>query len=199
MDKDTVVTLLKYKRWIDLATLQAIRAIDGTVHGEKRHLTIRLMNHIHVVDMIFRANLRGRPHGYTALNTPETPTVDELETAMTACTDEYIQYVSAMTPADFHERIAFKFVDGGDGNMTAMEMLNHMLFHGAYHRGAVDWMIGECGGVPRTSSSATAFSAGLTLKSSIKALPVRNASFCSADFHKSGSRVAISTVSRISI
>jgi hypothetical protein len=32
-----------------------------------------------------------------------------------------------MTPADFHERIAFKFVDGGDGNMTAMEMLNHML------------------------------------------------------------------------
>ena len=113
MDKDTVVTLLKYKRWIDFATLQAIRAIDGTVHGEKRHLTIRLMNHIHVVDMIFRANLRGRPHGYTALNTPETPTVDELETAM-----------------------------------TAMEMLNHMLFHGAYHRGAVGWMIGECGGVP---------------------------------------------------
>lgn len=55
MDKDTVVTLLKYKRWIDLATLQAIRAIDGTVYGEKRHLTIRLMNHIHVVDMIFRA------------------------------------------------------------------------------------------------------------------------------------------------
>ena len=52
------------------------------------------------------------------------------------------------TPADFHERIAFKFVDGGDGNMTAMEMLNHMLFHGAYHRGAVGWMIGECGGVP---------------------------------------------------
>lgn len=51
MDKDTVVTLLKYKRWIDLATLQAIRAIDGTVYGEKRHLTIRLMNHIHVVDM----------------------------------------------------------------------------------------------------------------------------------------------------
>jgi hypothetical protein len=34
MDKDTVVTLLKYKRWIDLATLQAIRTIDGTVHGE---------------------------------------------------------------------------------------------------------------------------------------------------------------------
>lgn len=50
-----------------------------------------------------------------------------------------------------------------------------------------------------TSSSATAFSAGLTLNSSIKALPVRNTSFCSADFHKSGSRVAISTVSRISI
>ena len=60
---------------------------------------------------------------------------------MTACTDEYIQYVSAMTPADFHERIAFKFVDGGDGNMTAMEMLNHMLFRRLSPRrgGLDDW------------------------------------------------------------
>ncbi|MCP6542063.1 diguanylate cyclase, partial [Klebsiella pneumoniae] len=78
------------------ANLQAIRAIDRTVHGEKRPLTIRPMNHIHVVDIIFRANLRGRPHGYTALNPPETPTVDELEKAMTGCTDKYIQYDSAM-------------------------------------------------------------------------------------------------------
>ncbi len=66
---------------------------------------------------------------------------------MTACTDEYIQYVSAMTHADFHERIAFKFVDGGDGNMNAMEMLNHMLFHrrlSPWGGGLDDWRMRRC-------------------------------------------------------
>ena len=31
--------------------------------------------------------------------------------------------------------------------MKALDMLNHMLFHGTYHRGAVGWLVAECGGV----------------------------------------------------
>ncbi len=67
---------------------------------------------------------------------------------MAECTDWYIQHVNSMTPADLDETIKFSFVDGGEGEMTAMDMLNHMLFHGTYHRGAVGWLIGECGGTP---------------------------------------------------
>lgn len=48
---------------------------------------------------------------------------------------------------DFYECIVFKFVDGGDGNMIVMEMLNYMFFYGVYYCGVVGWMIGECGGV----------------------------------------------------
>ncbi len=73
MDKDTLVTLLKFKRWIDAEALKAVKAISESAYAEKRHLMLRLMNHIHVVDMIFRANISGRQHGYTALNTPEYP------------------------------------------------------------------------------------------------------------------------------
>jgi len=53
-----------------------------------------------------------------------------------------------MTPADADEVISFTFVDGGHGEMRVSEMLDHVLFHGTYHRGAVGWLIGECGGVP---------------------------------------------------
>lgn len=91
MAKDTIVTLLKYKRWIDSETLKTIKAINECAYAEKRHLMLRLMNHTHVVDMIFRANISGQQHGYTALNTPETPSVDVLEVKMADFTDWYIQ------------------------------------------------------------------------------------------------------------
>lgn len=83
MDTDKLVTLFRYKRWIDIETLQAIKRIDTSVNAEKHHLTLRLMNHIHVVDSIFRANVTGQKHSYTALNTPETPSADELLITMT--------------------------------------------------------------------------------------------------------------------
>lgn len=146
MNKDTIITLLKYKRWIDAETLKTIKEINASTYSEKRHLMLRLMNHIYVVDRIFKANLSRQQHGYQALNTPETPTIDELEISMAESINGYIEYVNAMSTEDLAETIAFRFVDGGAGEMTAIEMLNHMLFHGTYHRGAVGWLISECGG-----------------------------------------------------
>ncbi|MDF7662190.1 DinB family protein [Erwiniaceae bacterium L1_54_6] len=148
MSTPTIVTLLKYKRWIDLETLKAIKEVDTSAKAEKRHLTLRLMNHIYVVDMIFRANLTGQKHGYTALNTPDTPSTDELLDKMAACTDWYIKAVNAMTVEDLATTIKFQFVDGGEGEMKAVDMLNHVLLHGTYHRGAVGWLLSECGVTP---------------------------------------------------
>lgn len=148
MNTDTLITLLAFKRWSDAHTLQAIQTLDASRYAEKHHLMLRLMNHIYVVDRIFSANMLGQSHGYTALNTPETPTAEALAVSMAACTDDIIARVSGMDDAALDVRIAFTFVDGGQGEMSAMEMLNHLLFHGAYHRGAVGWLIGECGGVP---------------------------------------------------
>ncbi|MEZ3498299.1 DinB family protein [Pantoea sp. KPR_PJ] len=143
MDTDTLATLFKYKRWIDIETLQAIKNMDPSVNAEKRHLTLRLMNHIHVVDMIFRANITGQKHAYTALNTPETPSADELLITMTECTDWYIHHIHSLFPDDLAENIKFQFVDGGAGEMKAIDMLNHVLYHGTYHRGAVGWLLSE--------------------------------------------------------
>ena len=148
MDKDTLVALLKYKLWADTATLQSIQETDDSIHPEKRHLMLRLMNHIYVVDRIFQANMTSRQHGYSALNTPETPSVEELRVNMRECIEWYIERVSAMQDADFAKVIRFQFVDGGEGQMKLLDMINHVLFHGTYHRGAVGWLISECGGIP---------------------------------------------------
>ena len=148
MDKESILTLLKYKRWIDAETLKSVKEVSKTSYAEKRHLMLRLMNHIYVTDMIFKANISGQSHGYTALNTPETPTAEELAARMDDCTHWYIDHVNSMIPADLAETIKFRFVDGGHGEMTGSEMLNHMLLHGTYHRGAVGWLLSESGMTP---------------------------------------------------
>ncbi len=147
MDKQTLIKLLAYKRWADAATLDAITQIDSALFSKEHHLMLRLMNHIYVVDRIFRANMAGRPHGYQALNTPETPTAEELITAFRESTDEYIAFISALSEDEFGKVIRFTFVDGGEGEMQLMDMVNHILFHGTYHRGAVGWLIQSSGGI----------------------------------------------------
>jgi len=53
-----------------------------------------------------------------------------------------------MIPADLAETIKFQFVDGGQGEMKAVDMLNHVLFHGTYHWGAVGWLLSESNVTP---------------------------------------------------
>ena len=108
MDTGTIVTLFKFKRWADTETLQAIQRVDTSANAEKHHLMLRLMNHVYVVDMIFRANITGQTHQYTALNTPETPSADELLKKMTECTDWYITHAGSMDVPGLSEIIKFR-------------------------------------------------------------------------------------------
>lgn len=148
MNRESVTTLLKYEAWADAETLTAIKKIDAEAWPEKQRLALRLMNHIFVVDTIFKANLIGEAHGYTALNTPETPSADRLLSDMAACTAWYGEYVSALAEASLRESVTFRFVDGGEGKMVRGDMLHHLLFHGTYHRGAVGWLLSEAGVKP---------------------------------------------------
>lgn len=147
MNKDNLTTLFRYKRWADAETLAAISRVEEN-YKEKRHLMLRLMNHIYVVDRIFTANLSGQAHGYTALNTPETPDCATLKAAMADATEGFIDYITALPETTLMDTVHFRFVDGGAGEMKIIDMLNHVLFHGAYHRGAVGWLLSEAKQTP---------------------------------------------------
>lgn len=140
--------LLGYKQWADRVTLEAIEKMDAAAFPRQHHLMLRLMNHIYVVDRIFWANLHGQPHGYTALNTPETPDAEMLKGALANSTADFLSLIESLTADQWHIPRDFTFVDGGPGCMTASEMLEHLLLHGTYHRGAVGWLLSECGQTP---------------------------------------------------
>ena len=106
-------------------------------HSEPLHMATRTLNHIYVVDRIFRAHLLGEAHGYTQTNTDDTPALGDLHFAA-AETDHWFEaYVAGLSESALAESLNFQFTDGDAGRMTREEMLFHVLAHGSYHRGNV--------------------------------------------------------------
>ena len=132
-----LTSLFKYKAWANGEILTKIKLIEPQTQAAERHNAIRILNHTHVVDRIFAANMQRLKHEYTATNTTDTPTLEQLESAIKQSDAWYVDYVSKLTPEALSENIDFTFTDGAPGRMSREEMLTHLVLHGGYHRGAI--------------------------------------------------------------
>jgi uncharacterized damage-inducible protein DinB len=136
MSSATLKSLFGHKSWANgelftlLATLPAERA-------DPLHTCIRTLNHIYVVDRIFRAHLAAEPRPFDATNTKSTPSLAQLQAEVAATDAWYENYVAGLSPTDLAEVLDFQFTDGDSGRMTREEILLHVITHGAYHRGNV--------------------------------------------------------------
>lgn len=133
----TLRSLFSQKSWANNELFNALATVPVDRHGDSVHTAIRTLNHIYVVDRIFRAHLLGESHGYRATNTDDTPALDELQFAVAETDAWFEQYVAAVSAVKLEEPVSFTFTDGDAGTMTREEMLLHVLTHGAYHRGNV--------------------------------------------------------------
>ena len=125
-------SLFRFKSWADAELLEALGAIDAASHPAEHKTAVRTVNHLHVVDQIFRGHLQGVPHGFEATNTPHTPALDELRQSVGAVDDWYVRYVDSLGEAHLAEEVRFTFTDGEAGRMTRQEILMHVLTHGGY-------------------------------------------------------------------
>ena len=49
----------------------------------------------------------------------------------------YIEYAESAEDELLAEKVNFQFIGGGDGVMSRMEIITHVVNHGTYHRGFV--------------------------------------------------------------
>ncbi len=136
MSKETLISLFGFKSWAD-SELFALLATLPAEHAEPLHACIRTLNHIHVVDRIFRAHLDAEPRPFDATNTKATPSLEQLRRDVEATDAWYREYVSTLPAAALREVLDFTFTDGDRGRMSREEILLHVLTHGGYHRGNV--------------------------------------------------------------
>jgi uncharacterized damage-inducible protein DinB len=138
-----IATLFKYKTWANDEILTMMKLLDEKAHPDDRHTAIRILNHTYVVDRIFAGNLQRLEHGYTATNTTDTPTLEQLGLAIKKSDQWYLEYVLKLEPSELSENIDFTFTDGTPGRMSREEMLTHVVLHGGYHRGAIGRILAQ--------------------------------------------------------
>ncbi|HEV2603351.1 MAG TPA: DinB family protein [Microvirga sp.] len=142
---DTLKRLVRYKAWADELTFTTVMNLPEGEALKPRQTRfgnmVHTLNHVYVVDDIFRHHLEGRRHGYTARNTEATPTLDDLWCAVQEMNRWYIEQVDRWSEEDLAEVMRFTFVGGGEGAMTREEIVLHVVNHGTYHRGFVGDMM----------------------------------------------------------
>jgi uncharacterized damage-inducible protein DinB len=152
---DTARMLTRYKAWANDIVYTAVAGLPEGEALKPRPTTfqnmVHTLNHLYVVDRIFQAHLEGKDHGYTARNTPTTPSLDELWRNVQALDAWYIARYDELSDAALAEDIRFQFVGGGDGVMTRGEILMHLVNHGTYHRGFVGDMLNQAQVRPRAT------------------------------------------------
>lgn len=136
MSSTALQSLFGYKSWSNRELFAMLAGLPEE-HGEQLHTCLRTLNHIYVVDCIFRAHLSSEPRPFDATNTPSTPSLAELQSKVADTDAWYEHYVANLGPSRLDEVIDFRFTDGESGRMSREEILLHVITHGGYHRGNV--------------------------------------------------------------
>lgn len=124
-----------YKRWADERTLRAIESINKDEFPDSYAFALQQINHMVIVEELFRSRLTNNSPPHTSTNTDIVPGFEELENRLRESTEWFVSYVSEFENGE--EQIAFVFADGKRGMLNVEEILFHILNHGSYHRGNI--------------------------------------------------------------
>ena len=138
---EKILMLTKYKAWADELTFSAVLELPECEATKKRQTRfgnmVHTLNHVYVIDDIFKAHILGNTHNYTARNTENHPPLEELWKLQRDMDNWYIDYAQKLTDEMLSEVIKFQFVGGGEGTMSCADMIIHVVNHSTYHRGFV--------------------------------------------------------------
>ena len=133
--------LTKYKAWANEITFSAVSGLpDGEATKQRQTRfgnIVHTLNHVQVIDAVFKAHLLGKPHGYTARNTGSHPPLAELWKQQKEMDNWYVDYAKNTSKEDLTEIVKFQFIGGGYSSMSRTEMILHVVNHSTYHRGFV--------------------------------------------------------------
>ena len=134
-----------YKCWSDLRALDAIAQIDAGRFPEEHAFALQQLNHMAIVEDLFRARLKGEADAHPATNTQVVPGYDELRERLLTSGQWYVEQLAALTPEQGREVIRFRFTDGRSGSLTCEEIFFHILNHATYHRGSIARALDQAG------------------------------------------------------
>ena len=135
MSAEDLAQMIAIKRWADQGLYQTISRNTEAHLGNERDVLVRILDHIHAVDVIFQHHLVGEPHSYQAARSQTPPDIESLAQANAEIGAWYAAYVAGLSEAALDNMVAFTFTSGKPARMRRRDMLMHVCLHGTYHRG----------------------------------------------------------------
>lgn len=140
-----LLKLVKYKYWANEITFSVLSEVSDVELCKQRETNFKnipsTLNHVYVVDDIFKSHLSDEKHNYSSRNTEAYPDFIMLWNQQKEIDQWYIRFVSKLEENDLDKIVSFEFVGGGDGEMSVSEIIFHIVNHGTYHRGFVSDMM----------------------------------------------------------
>lgn len=133
------------KCWGDQRTLDACRLIDRRLHPQTYAFVCQQLNHLVIVEELFKARLLGEVEPHANTNTLDVPELADLQRRKLASNDWLSNYLQSRAVDALDEKVTFQFVDGQHGCMSIAEILLHLVNHGSYHRGAIGHALDKIG------------------------------------------------------
>jgi uncharacterized damage-inducible protein DinB len=112
---------------------------------------LRTLNHVYLMDVVWKSHLLGVSHGLTTRNPETAPPLAELRDAQRDIDAWYIDYAKTMTPETCNEVVDFTFIGGGEGSMQREDIVLHVVNYTTYHRGHVTAMLNQIGVQPQAT------------------------------------------------
>lgn len=149
----SVVGLLtRYKAWANQLTFAAVMELPAIEATKKRPTTFdsiaNTLNHVLIVDDIFRHHATGRQHPYVSRTPVNHPDLSEIWNQQQEIDAWWINHADSLDQAGLSQEIDFTFVEGGNGRLTGEQIILHIVDHATYHRGYVCDMMYQIPAVP---------------------------------------------------
>jgi uncharacterized damage-inducible protein DinB len=147
--------LTRYTAWANDTLYQALAEQPESELLKKQKVVfgslLRTLNHVYAMDLVWRAHLEGRPHGFVSRNPGICPAFAELRISQSALDAWYVGYADELSDVKAAEIVNFEFIGGGHGCMSRGDILLHVINHTTYHRGHIGDMIYQIPAQPPTT------------------------------------------------
>ena len=147
--------LSRYSAWANDRLYETLAELPGHELTKPHPIVfgsiLRTLNHIYVMDLVWRAHLQGTSHDFSTRNPGECPPFAELRVAQNQIDQWYIEYSDDIQENSSREIVNFSFIGGGSGSMSRGEILLHVINHTTYHRGHIGCMVYQIPAEPPTT------------------------------------------------
>lgn len=148
MSTEPYCTLMRFRDWATNDLYGVLADCHEGLPEPDRTIVLRVLDHMHTVEDIFRHNLERRPHAFRAPRSAVMPPFEELRSASRAIGAWYADYTAALAPRQLDEPIDFTYANGEPARMTRGQMLLHVALHSTGHRGNIGILLQKNGVQP---------------------------------------------------